>query len=117
VKLLAKLESEEASLQYIGRLLRSFSYNSALDEAGDLHLEKKVGALSPAKDHFMFETLTARELDVLNLMAERLINREIAARLFISAGTVKRHTENIYAKLGVHGRREAVAKAQGLGII
>jgi len=44
-------------------------------------------------------------------------NKEIADQLFISSGTVKRHTNTIYSKLGVHGRREAVAKATGLGII
>jgi len=35
----------------------------------------------------------------------------------VSAGTVKRHTENIYQKLGVHGRRDAAAKASGLGLL
>ena len=41
---------------------------------------------------------------------------EVGARLFISAETVKHHIKNLYSKLGVHGRREAVAKAKGLGI-
>jgi ATP/maltotriose-dependent transcriptional regulator MalT len=46
-----------------------------------------------------------------------LSNRQISDQLCISAATVKRHTENIYQKLGVHGRRKAVAKAQVFSII
>jgi LuxR family maltose regulon positive regulatory protein len=61
--------------------------------------------------------LTNREIDVLELMANRLSNKEIAAALFISPGTVKLHTINIFKKLDVHKRREAVLKAQYLGII
>ncbi len=53
----------------------------------------------------------------LGLLAERLSNREIADRLDISPRTVKRHTHNIYEKLGVSGRREVVTKALGLGIL
>ncbi|GAB6909718.1 Transcriptional regulatory protein LiaR (fragment) [Desulfosarcina cetonica] len=45
------------------------------------------------------------------LLAERLSNKEIADRLFISPITVKRHTANIYRKLNVHSRRQAVVEA------
>ena len=61
--------------------------------------------------------LTNRELDVLELLEERLSNKEIARRLVIAPATVKRHTLSIYSKLGVPGRREAVAKARHLGIL
>jgi ATP/maltotriose-dependent transcriptional regulator MalT len=50
-------------------------------------------------------------------MAKRYSNKEIAEALFISSGTVKRHTINIFKKLDVHKRREAVLKAQYHGII
>ena len=63
------------------------------------------------------ETLTNRELDVLELLAERLSNSEIAERLFISVTTVKGHLQNIYQKLDVNKRREAVVKAEALGIL
>jgi DNA-binding CsgD family transcriptional regulator len=52
--------------------------------------------------------LTARERQILELVAEGRTNREIAEALWISAGTVRRHLENAYAKLGVHTRMAAV---------
>ncbi|HYO20211.1 MAG TPA: response regulator transcription factor [Dermatophilaceae bacterium] len=55
--------------------------------------------------------LTDRELAVLGLLAEGLTNREVAARLGISTRTVDRHCDNIYAKLGVGSRTEAVVRA------
>jgi LuxR family maltose regulon positive regulatory protein len=61
--------------------------------------------------------LTDRELEVLHLLAERLSNPEIARRLFVSLPTVKTHTRNIYGKLGVHSRKQAVAQARALGIL
>ncbi len=61
--------------------------------------------------------LTNREEDVLELLADRLTNKEIAQRLHIAAETVKRHLGNVYSKLHVHGRREAVAKARALGVL
>jgi LuxR family maltose regulon positive regulatory protein len=55
-------------------------------------------------------SLSNRELDVLELLTRRLSNKEIADRLHVSPETVKKHTRNLYEKLDVHGRREAVAK-------
>ena len=58
-----------------------------------------------------------RQLEILRLLAHRMSNKEIGGQLFISPVTVKRHVQNVYEKLSVHGRREAVAKATGLGIL
>lgn len=63
------------------------------------------------------DKLSNRELDIVNLLAQRLSNQEIADKLFISVSTVKRHTINIYQKLDVNKRREAVKKAVELGLI
>jgi LuxR family maltose regulon positive regulatory protein len=61
--------------------------------------------------------LTNRELQVLELMQERLTNKEIARQLVIAPGTVKAHTIRIYQKLVVNDRRQAVEKAIALGIL
>ena len=61
------------------------------------------------------EGLSNRELDVLILLERRLSNKEIAALLFISPRTVKKHTISIYQKLQVNSRRGAVAQAKALG--
>lgn len=62
-------------------------------------------------------SFTNREHEVITLLHERLSNQEIADNLYISHGTVKRHTANIYKKLQVKNRREAVNKAKSLNII
>lgn len=67
---------------------------------------------APARD-----TLSARELEVLELIAQGLTNREAAARLFISEATVKTHLLHIYAKLDVNDRAAAVATAYERGLL
>lgn len=61
--------------------------------------------------------LTPRELELLALIDQRLTIQEIAEQLVISTNTVKRHTTNIYAKLGAANRREACARARDLGLM
>ena len=65
----------------------------------------------------LIESLTEREMEVLSLLAERLSNKEISKMLVISTETVKRHTSNIYQKLQVKNRRQAVAKAYTLNLL
>jgi len=57
------------------------------------------------------------EIDTLKQMADDLSNQEIADKLFISLNTVKTHAKNIFLKLGVDSRKQAVNKAKELGII
>lgn len=61
------------------------------------------------------ESLTDRETEVLSLVAQGLSDREVAAKLIVATGTVKRHLNNIYGKLGVSSRTQALARARALG--
>jgi LuxR family maltose regulon positive regulatory protein len=77
-------------------------------------LQSEVGS-SPSRP--VVDPLTTREQEVLDLLAQRLSNQEIADKLFISITTVKSHIQNIYGKLNVNKRREAVDKAREIGIL
>jgi two-component system NarL family response regulator len=68
-------------------------------------------------DRALQPTVTARELDVLRLIAQGLRNKEIAARLGIGEETVQGHVRNILSKFGLHDRTEAVAVAVRRGIV
>lgn len=63
------------------------------------------------------DPLTEREIEILSLIAQGLPNQQIADDLFVSLGTVKWHSNQIYTKLGVHNRTSAVAMARELGMI
>lgn len=65
----------------------------------------------------LVEPLTEREKEVFGLLATGRTNREIAADLFVTVGTIKAHTSNIYAKLQARNRAEALARARELGLL
>ncbi|MBU0493977.1 MAG: response regulator transcription factor [Chloroflexi bacterium] len=71
---------------------------------GGLALTIRLAIATPAQ-------LTPREMEVLQLLAQGLSNRDIARRLVISSRTVNFHLDNVYAKLGVHSRTEAAVYA------
>ncbi|NOR40741.1 MAG: hypothetical protein GQ537_05985 [Gammaproteobacteria bacterium] len=104
IKLLNWLDLDQEGLHFVGSVL------AVLQEAGTARV------IQPDQ-HALLEPLSNRELDVLKLLAENLSNREVGEKLFISPGTVKRHAHNIYGKLAVSSRNDAVSKAYGLGLL
>ena len=68
-------------------------------ELGEAAEARKAAGTRPAA----FDALTQREFEIVNLMAQRLSNREIAERLFLSEGSVKQYVNRIYSKLQIAG--------------
>ncbi len=91
---------------YVGKLLAVF-------EAEEQKKDKPY--LPP--DQPLIEPLSERELEILQLVAQGLSNREISERLFLALDTVKGHNRRIYGKLQVQRRTEAVARARELGLL
>jgi len=85
--------------------------NQLLDFAG-VPVPRQPAAVQP-----LVEPLSERELAVLRLIAAGLSNLEIARELVIAAGTVKRHINHIYGKLGVQSRTQAIVKARELRLL
>ncbi|MDO8367549.1 MAG: LuxR C-terminal-related transcriptional regulator [Saprospiraceae bacterium] len=61
--------------------------------------------------------ITPRELEVLQQMAQGLSNQEIAEKLYVSLNTVKTHTSNLFSKLGVLRRTQAIQRAKAIGLL
>ncbi len=79
--------------------------------------EPTLSSKPPEVEAGLVEPLSEREIEVLQLIAEGLTNQEAANRLYLSLHTVKAHARNIYGKLGVKNRTQAVAKARAWGIL
>jgi LuxR family maltose regulon positive regulatory protein len=93
--------------QYVSGLLAAFGTG-----------QKEVSAAPlPSSTPSLVEPLTERELEVLHLVGEGCSNEEIAEMLVITINTVKKHTSNIYGKLGVRNRTQAVVRAQELDLL
>ena len=73
--------------------------------------------LTPTLTEALVYPLTERELEVLRLLAGGLSNKEIAERLIVAPSTVKQHLKNIYGKLDVHSRTQAVARGRELALL
>jgi len=113
--LLTRILQRGKAVDYIGQILKAFDAD-----------EKSVGEDEPAsgsglppeiQNQAFPEPLTRRELEVLSLLGQRLRNKEIASRLFVSGETVKKHAFNIYRKLDAQSRQQAVVKAYKLGLL
>ncbi len=111
-KLLAGRLSHGPLGETVQRILAAFPHHPVA--------ERPVAPLAPrwVRDgDYVVEPLTMRELEILALLREPLSGKEIANSLFISITTFKRHTANIYGKLNVHRRREAVNVAESLDLL
>ena len=99
---LKRLAEKNIAVDYIGQILAAFREDELgvkPEELGTQVLLRPSFGTQP-----LVEPLTDRELEILELLAQRLRNKEIAAKLFISEKTIKKHLNNIYRKLSV-GRR------------
>ena len=115
--LLKQLRKRTAAVDYIEKILSAFpDFRSGAQP--QIHPQQpKIQNPKSENEIPLVEPLTNRELAVLELLAQRLQNKEIADKLSVSPATVKTHLQNIYQKLNAGNRREAVEKAKGLRII
>jgi LuxR family maltose regulon positive regulatory protein len=103
--------AQKRLMAYTDKLLEAFPGRSA--QPANTH--RLVN--SPVSHPSLIEPLSARELEVLHLVANGLSNREIANRLFITINTVKKHIRLTFDKLDVSNRTQAVARARELGLL
>jgi LuxR family maltose regulon positive regulatory protein len=101
-------EASRSLLAYADRLLAVFGASGAPSQS-------KIDTLRVKS--LMVEPLSKREMEVLRLIAAGLSNSEIAARLVVAPSTIKTHINNLYGKLGVSRRTQALARAQELGLL
>jgi LuxR family transcriptional regulator, maltose regulon positive regulatory protein len=107
-QLLTSIKAQEGTLrvkEYVLNLLSAF----------DMHKQNEP-EVRPVKN-VLVEPLSQRELELLRLLRSELSGPEIARELMVSLNTVRTHTQNIYAKLGVNNRRAAVRRAEELDFL
>ena len=100
-RLLCQVQSRQAGSNYATELLSKIG---------------RISSMTQPSMQLLIEPLTAREVEVLKLIKAGCSNQDIAEQLFISTPTVKRHISNIYGKLGVESRTQAVAIGKELKI-
>jgi LuxR family maltose regulon positive regulatory protein len=116
--LLAQLRDQErrrGATPYLDTLLAAFPRTEGQGLRAE-PLEPARSVLSP-QSSALVEPLSARELEVLHLIARGASNQEIAEELVLAVNTVKRHVSNIIAKLETANRTQAVAQARALGLL
>lgn len=106
-QLLAEMAAQGIRPSYVAKLQAAFPSAAPPD----------ADKSSPPAPQPLIEPLSQRELEILQLIAQGLSNQEISERLFLALSTVKGHTRNIFGKLQVQRRTEAVARARELGLL
>lgn len=109
--LLKELPAPGCDSEHVRHILAAFDGESARERAPAARPAARSATAA------RIEPLTNREQDVLELLAERYRDKEIAARLSVSPATVRSHLKVVYQKLDAHDRREAVVRARELGIL
>jgi LuxR family maltose regulon positive regulatory protein len=123
-QLLQRVSQTSQSSEFVNRLLTAFAAE-AQGRSQDARTQGRQGAeergftLMPTSSGSpaLVEPLTERELELLRLVADGYSNQEIAQELFLAIGTVKKHLNNIFGKLGVGSRTQAVARARELDLL
>jgi len=118
--LLQEAHTRDRMPNYVTKLLAAFP------EQTRRHADKEMGNLSEVSvcvspslrvSQSLVEPLSEREREVLRLVAAGLSNQEIAARLIVGVSTVKKHINNIFGKLAVRSRTQALARARELNLL
>jgi LuxR family maltose regulon positive regulatory protein len=110
VRLLREAQRRGIMPGYAAKLLAAFETGGAAPGIGG------AGA-APSPILPLIETLTERELELLRLVATGRSNQEIAQELFLAVGTVKKHLNNIFGKLGANSRTQAIARGRELNLL
>jgi len=108
IPLLQKVKSKGARRDYIGKLEAAFNGQQVGVGKEAANIPSQGGLIEP---------LTEREIEVLRLMCEGHSNQAIADVIVVSVNTVKKHTSNIYGKLGVRNRAQAVLRAREIELV
>ena len=113
--LLKQLKTEKEDTLFIDQILAAFGEDE--ERVAPKASDAQPAPAPPTTAQPLIEPMTIRELETLELVNQGMYNKEIADKLSISPETVKSHLRNIYQKLGVGGRRQAVHRARTLDIL
>lgn len=118
-QLLQRAASRGITSEYVIKLLSAFDIPASNNSQRSVQLKSEDNIISRSSRAYsnIMEPLTRREIEVVELVAAGLPNREIANKLTISLYTVKNHLKNIYQKLDVNNRARAIVQAQEMGLL